>query len=295
MSLILSFYSRDAFKEFNLPSINNSDYEITILKDQFKLSEDLELSLEVMNGIWKIKERPSYNLIVQNDRYSVVELSDRLMVGINTTKGDLLSLIVSDTDSPFHAMSKYRINNVDLITIGKDPSNDIVYNFSGMVSRHHAEIRKTGGQVYIQNKSENGIYVNSVKIQDKIQLKFGDYINIIGLHMVYLGALLAIDTRKYRVAVNEQKLKKLVTPSREIKSATRTNKVLSPGKTTYRRAPRYVETVRNEKVDIEGPPPLPQEKNQSLFMSIGPSITMALPMLLGCSLMILSYRRSEEG
>lgn len=295
MSLILSFYSREAFREFNLPSINNSDHEITILKDQFKLSEDLELTLEVMNGKWKIKERPSYNLIVQNERYSEVELSDHLMVGINTLKGDLLSMIVSDTSSPFHSMSKYRINNVDLITIGREADNDIAYNFGGMVGRHHAEIRRNGQDVYIQNKSENGIYVNSVKIQNSIKLSFGDYINIIGLHMVYLGALLAIDTRKYKVIVNEQKLKKLTTPSHGLKPAARSNKTLSPGKTVYRRAPRYIESIRSEKISIEAPPQLPQEKNQSLFMTIGPSLTMALPMLLGCSLMIMSYRNQGMG
>ncbi len=293
MSLILSIYSKEAFKEFNLPSINNSDCEITILKDQFKLSDDLVLSLEVMNNIWKIKERPEYSLTVLKDRYSEVELSDRLMVGISTIKGDLLSLIVSDTDSPFHSMSKYRISNIDQITIGKDPSNDIVYNFGGMVSRHHAEIISSGGETYIRNMSDNGIYVNSVKIQDRVRLQFGDYINIIGLHMVYLGSLMAIDTKKYKVTVNESKLKRLSTASAAARKATRTNKVLSPGKTTYRRAPRYVESIRREKIEIEGPPPLPQEKNQSLFLTIGPAITMALPMLLGCSLMIMSY--SQQG
>ena len=295
MSLILSIYSREAFKEFNLPSINNSDYEITILKEQFKLSEDLELTLEVMNGVWKIKERPSYSLIVGKDRYSEVELSDPLMVGINTFRGDLLSMIVSDTDSPFHAMAKYRINNVDRITIGRDPGNDIVYDFEKMVARHHAEIRRNGADVYISNMSENGIYVNSSKKQGSVRLEFGDYINIVGLHMVYLGSLLAIDTGKSSVKVNEQKLRKLAMPPRRLKPALRSNKAISPGKKVYRRAPRYIESIRQEKIDIEAPPQMPQEKNQSLFMAIGPALTMSLPMLLGCSLMIMSYRNMDMG
>lgn len=45
MGVVLSVYTEAAFKEYILPSINNSDYEITLQGDYFQLQEDLELRL----------------------------------------------------------------------------------------------------------------------------------------------------------------------------------------------------------------------------------------------------------
>ena len=55
MSMILSIYSVNAFKEFLLPSINNADHTITLQKEFFDLKDDLAIKLEVLDGIWKLK------------------------------------------------------------------------------------------------------------------------------------------------------------------------------------------------------------------------------------------------
>ncbi len=291
MSLILSVYSQNAFKEFNLPSINNSDYEITIREDYFRLTEDIHIKLEVMDEVWKIRTGSGYRLFVKEQAYDNVELSDRLMVNIVTAGGGMLTLIASYVEDPFHAFNKYRISGLNEVTIGRDRTNDVVYDFGGMVGRSHAVIIREGNRVIIQNKSANGIYVNSARVDGSVELQFGDYINIIGLHMVFLGSLLAVDNKASAVSVNDRKLKK-INKSEIVRTDNRNTRLMSPGKTVYRRSPRYVEGVQHSKIDIEAPPQLPQENNQSLFLTIGPTLTMALPMALGCLLMVYSYKSS---
>jgi ABC-type multidrug transport system ATPase subunit/pSer/pThr/pTyr-binding forkhead associated (FHA) protein len=64
-----------------------------------------------------------------------------------------------------------------VITIGRDPSNDIVIP-AGVVSRHHAEIVNQGGALTIIDKnSVNGIYYQGHSIQQK-QLTHGDLFRI---------------------------------------------------------------------------------------------------------------------
>ena len=48
--------------------------------------------------------------------------------------------------------------------------------------------------------------------------------------------------------------------------------------------------LRTDPIEIEAPPAPKQEESRSLLATIGPSFTMALPMLLGCLLMIYSSR-----
>ena len=292
MSLIISAYSRDSFKEYSLPSINNSDYELVIKKDQLKLEKDLRITLEVMNNQWTVKGSQDYRLFVNNQRYDSVDLVNGLIMNIATRGNENVSMIISELTNPFHVFDKFRVSRSADISFGKDISNDVVFDFKG-VSRKHAVISRSGDNAYISCNSPNGIYVNSRRVDGLTELHFGDYINMIGLHVVYLGSVLAIDTNNAGVGVNETNLKKISHPPKK-SGGPQENREMSSGKTIYSRAPRHAENVDSSTIEIEGPPPMPEEKSQSLFMAVGPSITMALPMMLGCMLMVYSYSGADS-
>ena len=208
MSLSIAVYSKESFKEFILPSINNSDYELFIRKDQMKTQGDLRLVMEVVDNIWTVKGSKDYRLFVKESRYNTVDLMDGLVVNVVTKNNDNLTIISTEVEDPFHAYDKYRFSNQASITIGKDASNDISCDYLG-VSREHATIINDGGIAYIDCTSKNGLYINSVRVDGRCELSFGDYINVVGLHMMYLGSLLAIDTAGKGVNVNSSKLKKI--------------------------------------------------------------------------------------
>ena len=59
MSLVISVYSREAYREFLLPSINNADHSMVLHRSFFGLKEDLSIRLEILDGIWSQENMPS--------------------------------------------------------------------------------------------------------------------------------------------------------------------------------------------------------------------------------------------
>ena len=62
MGYVIAVYTKEAFKEFLLPSTNNADYDLVLHKDEFLLRADLHLQFEVMDNIWRICRGKQYRL-----------------------------------------------------------------------------------------------------------------------------------------------------------------------------------------------------------------------------------------
>jgi S-DNA-T family DNA segregation ATPase FtsK/SpoIIIE len=290
MNIILSVYTKIYFKEFLLPALNNSDYEVVLQKTIFQLNSDLHLKLEVLDNQWSIKEDDAYVINKGNIKYRNDYLSNNDILQLSTKYKENITIIVKYVPNCFHVYKKYKLNNIDKISIGRDSNNDIIYNYLGLISANHAQIVKKNESYYIINSSTNGVYVNSNRIDKEKELCFGDYINIIGLHMVYLGDYLALDD-KITIDINP-KLKSYSINDEETMILNESEET-SIGKTLYHRAPRNYEIIEEGTVEIEEPPQLNKAKKQPLFMMIGPSITMALPMMLGSFMMI--YASNSTG
>ena len=113
-----------------------------------------------------------------------------------------------------------------------------------------------------------------------------------GLHIVYMDEILAIDGDDKEILVSARKLRLYEDNSEETMLLPGHQKNLN-SKILYHRAPRNYESLEEDKIEIEGPPEKPKTKQEKLIASIGPSITMALPMLVGCMMMI--YATKTEG
>lgn len=296
MSTVLSVYTKDAFKEYLLPSLNNADYVITLYSGYFHLQADVQLKLEVLDHTWRIQPDTHYQVKKDDGshkgEYRGQPLKNNDILRVQTNYMEDMSIIVRDMASSFHVYTKFQLEGVGEITIGKRQENDIVYHQLGMVSGTHAKMEKTHRGYRILNSSPNGIYVNSMRVDKSMELTFGDYINIIGLHMVFLGDLLAIDTQTGQVQIGTEKLKEYV-PDEGRQASLHSDAPMSTGKTLYHRAPRNYVKLDADKIEIENPPQLNQTRKQPLFLTVGPAITMALPMLLGCMMMI--YASGSSG
>lgn len=292
MNIILSVYSENAFKEYQLPAINNSDYSIVLQKDFFRIHKNVNIKLEVLDGRWKLKNDKTYNLRINGERYcgQILKDMDKISVLIESEKE--ITIIVKYMEAVFHAYDKFDLRNVFSVTIGKDAENDIAYDYLRLVSRKHAIISKNGEGFKITSDSLNGTYVNSKRIDREQMLEFGDYINIMGLRMIYLVDCLAIDVKGSHAVINANKLKKIYFNIKQV-SQNDENIKYSTGKKMYHRAPRTLEEMPQETIVIEPPPVLNPSKKQPLFLTIGPSVTMALPMIMGT--MMMMYASADGG
>ena len=293
MGLVLAVYTKEAFKEYVMPAVNNADYSLVLNKNYFNLREDVHLEFEVINEVWKIKGGKNYRVYL--DKCEIQEntvLSDAEMFRILTWDKKQIYLMVRIRAGVFCAYEKYDIHRMSRVTIGEGENNFIKYDYRHLISREHAEIIRKGRDFAISSKSQNGLYVNSKYITGTEILHFGDYINVYGLHMVFLGAILAVDTTDPNVEVNGKYLIPMTIEATDENSAEETENEAGPVKTLFHRSPRIIEKIEQDPVEIEEPPKGMKSQKKPLLMTIGPSFTMAIPMLLGALLMVASSRTS---
>lgn len=283
MNVIISVYSKEAFREYQLPSVNNADYAITLRSDFFHLQKNQNLYLEVMDHTWSFKKDACYSIQKNGGSYEGHGLQDQDILNLHINGEKEIVLIVKYVTSVFHAYQKFLLSGVSQITIGEQAQNDISYDYMKLVSRKHAAIVRSGAGFKIINNSLNGTYVNSFRIEKERLLSPGACIDIMGLRMIYLGSCLAVDVAGSRAKINTAKLKQM--QDKQETAPRRSVNRLSVGKTVYHRSPRTFQELVQGAVEIEMPPQKSEDKMSPLILTAGPSITMALPMAAGCLLM----------
>ncbi|MBQ9118480.1 MAG: FHA domain-containing protein, partial [Lachnospiraceae bacterium] len=193
MNTVLWIYTYGAFGEILLPAENNADLKVVLKKDVYELIDDVSLELEVEGKEWHLKESEKYRFVKKNGIKDDV-LRNEDVIGIET-ENERFSIIVRKNEESFSVLQKYDISAMGTVSIGQEQNNHIIYQFLGLVSRHHAVIQKTAKGVFVRDISGgdneqgkgNGVFVNFKKIAGIYELKIGDCINIFGLKIVYFG------------------------------------------------------------------------------------------------------------
>lgn len=296
MVTILSVFTSSSFKEIRLPNVVNTDFSFILYKKIHNLNEDVEIQLENIDGRWFFLKNNHYIVMKETENYEGKEILNQDMLQLYTEFSENITIIVKEVEYSISVFDKYNIKNVSEITIGKNEDMDICFNYEGLVSRNHARLYRTqDGQWILENQSVNGMYVNSVLVTQSMPLKFGDYISFTDLHMMILGDCIAIDRANSTIIVNEKKLIPIESKAEKTKEPSvlkEDKKFVKDGMILLRRSPRNIEKIYSDVINIEEPPEEEKIKKQSIFMTIGPSFTMAIPMLLGSMLMIYSSKAS---
>ncbi|MCM1539158.1 MAG: type VII secretion protein EssC [bacterium] len=292
MSTILSAYTQNAYCEFLLPAVNNTDHEIVLKREIFGMTDDVVLKLEIINKEWFLKNTESYGYTVQTGSAHGA-LKDGDILTILERGGAKISLIVRETEYYFSVFQKFMISSIDIITIGSGEENQIVYQNLSLVSRQHAALRKTSQGLLLQDISSNGTFVNRKRAGASQILEVGDTINIYGLKMVYLGEILAVCAPKENAYLADDKLP--VYRQRELPNGSTGKVAVTKEKKYFHRAPRNYMKLETDSIEIEAPPNPKEESKKPLWMVIGPSFTMMLPMLAGSILTIIGASSKGNG
>ena len=155
------------------------------------------------------------------------------------------------------------------------------------ISGSHAELNKQQERWILNDRSANGVFVNDIRVHGSRVLEFGDHINIWGLHMVYLGKMLAVHQCP-NLKLDFSVLKNF--DFRTIEPKIDPAEPLHSEKVFYHRSPRNMESLDTDTIEIEAPPAPGEEEEMPLIMLIGPSLTMMLPMMMGSGMAIISSR-----
>lgn len=283
MNYILMVYTDQACKEFALPNIDNANHEIVIAGETFGFSDDCKVYMEIVDGQWSFLEDYRYQ----------IKGKDKKAYGVPLVNGDVFEIamrnignaviIVVESDTYLQVYRKYNIAYSSDVTIGKDENNSIVYSFFELVSRRHARIYRNQQGMVIEDTSSNGVFVNDKRMRGMKQLEFCDRINIFGLHLIYLGDILGICSLN-EMTINNSMMKPYEMPDDTMVGVGRNYKM---PKEYFHRAPRNLLNLYTDDIEIEPAPDAKKEKKKPLLMTLGPSFTMAIPMMMGSMMMVL--------
>lgn len=283
--MIIVVFGSDVYKEYLLPNLMDAEYSVTLENSVFHLNKDIELLMEVDAGGWKFLPSGQYRIQRMDGGASETYISQGEIDRLTTQGNEHLELIAADSHPGFLVMQKFDLSGTSRITIGNKEDNTICYNFQKLISGYHGILERRADGFYIQDTSANGIFCGHKKIRGSRRLKFGDCINIFGLQLIYLEQMLAVGTNYGELKIRTEELVPFLMETWTPGTHSSREEIVY-----FNRSPRNLPVILSEKVEIEGPPAPRNVTKKPMFLTIGPAFTMAIPMLLGCSMAVLSSR-----
>ena len=294
MSLVLSIYSEKAFREVSLPEKSSDKVEILIRKDLFILDTDIVLSLEYSGEQWILSAENS-NILErtpsgQKQCGKAVALRENMNLSILTYRGSGITVIAEDRSEPFAPYRKYPLYGIQQIRVGNGRNERMeIACDSGFVSGRHCMLRFQSGKAMLTDTSTNGTFVNFRRVYGNTMLRYGDSIRIMQLHIIYLGNCIAVNSAPgVSVALRPA-------AAAELPRFAAAGDETGEGKILFHRSPRNLKKLVTEPFEIEAPPEPQNSEPQPLAMLIGPSLTMALPMVLTSGISIWASRQTGTG
>lgn len=263
--MILYFHFQNYLYEYPLPACNDR-------RVRLNLSEELgdalgTVEFEVWDHVWHIVSGPEVALTMDARPVEdhVLQAGDI----INGRIGDgrtAFAMTVHAVDQSHTSYQKYDITGKDTLEIGGDGGSDIRIQDT-YISGRHATLSREGADVVLCDHSTNGTYVQNRRVNGRYKLDLMDVIYITGVKIVFMGDFLAINQPEKRTV----RLPRYSPPA--------AGEARDEDEASLIRSPRMLEPLDTEAVELESPPAPNQQRQQPIIFTVGPAVTMPLPIL----------------
>ena len=195
-----------------------------------------------------------------------------------------LGIIFSECTKMDGAFRKLLFPKEHAVSVGRDGNCTLAVRQDILtVSKKQCVFQKDrDGVCRFTNLSKNGTHLNNTKAGMDVvskKLRFGDTVTLAdGMKIVFLGDYLAVNHIGDFVKVGLQSAEPPVLKVREDSTEERSVQI------QFHRSPRFLWKAEDSPVKIEPPIEKQAQKNQPLWLTLGPSTTMVLPMLMGSAL-----------
>jgi len=269
MNYSLTVYLKNGVQEIFLPSVQNRAVTIDLNRDLTEKNTETSLSLDVFDGIWTI--RPNGHVLFDTPHTLCDGL--RIDAAIRDTDEKIV-VFVEELDLGRTNFQKYYVTSGVPITVGSDRNNMISYNSNELVSSRHLTIEPSPAGATLVDMSRNGSFINGVHVNSRRTLSYGDAIYVFGLKIIWLDEFIAVNLPKCGCVISG------LIQAAEQPDGSGEPEAASPDE-YYSRSPRRMPNLDEETIEIDAPPGPSQRRKQPLWMTIGPSLTMVLPMGVG--------------
>lgn len=192
MSIMITAYGQKAFYEAGIP-MGVTQYEMELAGEITGLTENISLRLEFSNQVWYLRNTESYTTVKQRG-IADGPLADGDFLVLTDKFGGKLTLLIRETGSTLPAYRRFELAGAQLVGVGSEANNQIIYQYQGLVSGQHTVFQRVPGGMRVQNSGSNGTYVNGRRITQPKDLIFGDCVDVFGLKMVYVGDALLVSS-----------------------------------------------------------------------------------------------------
>jgi len=285
MSFVLTVHLLQGVQEIFLPSVQNRAISIDLNRELTGRDTEASLTLDVFDSVWTI--RPNNHMRFLEPKI----LTDGLRVNATMiASGDEIVIFVDELDVKQTKFMKFHVEPNSSITVGAGEHSTICYSMKNLVSgktpgQHHLTIEATAAGAELIDTSMNGSFVNCRRVNGRQKLKYGDTIYVFGLKLIWLGTV---------IAVSRSRNGSLVTGLRpvELTGQLRYESETPAEDEYYSRSPRRMPKMDTEPVELDAPPGPGNRRRQPLWMTIGPSLSMVLPMGIGILFTTMAARGS---
>ena len=279
-------YNKYAFSEVVINDSAQEPFIFTLDRGQYHLTKDIIVKMMRMDDSWVFMPNPEYD-VLRGDQ-SVVEkkLQTGDVLSIRTKSGEAVLAQIENDCTEIPQTVKYILNKeVRHHSIGSNSGCAISIDGIPSIKGNVGTIDFVGNNKTIDWAFTpirgSACYLNGTFLEKQTVLKYGDKLDFLGLRIIFLGEVLAIEkpvNSKVRVqskldVADEETLNWLASISVYASDEDST--------TLFSPAPRVITETPMEELEVEGPPAPASQHKQSLINTIGPSFTLVIPMLLG--------------
>ncbi|HAV00656.1 MAG TPA: hypothetical protein DCW47_05625 [Lachnospiraceae bacterium] len=259
--------------------------EVTIEKQAFLLKKSLRIGLSFDTDSLVATFISGFGQELTREPLVIAEDS---FVRLTSGKGELLYLGAFFSEG--ENIRRFSISGIESISLGRRTKHTLSAARQNLWSRDHLLIERDRDGFYLRTLGTNGCYVNREYIEKDTLKKLGysDEIIVPGLKLIWLKDSILVSELSFRkndpglfIRLEEMPLSK---PD-EITSAAICNE--------FHPIPRIVKRLDISRIELDAPPVKQEIRQESVLLALGPSFTMAVPMILGSGLAI--YGSQNKG
>lgn len=262
LTVFLHFYTDRVYIRKNFVFYPGERHEIFLTAESLKTAFPLVVVVKKEKELWRLNER---TICQENICILKTEAEEEIMAVISERKKRLMPC------------EKLVLPNKMEIRIGKDYKNEIFYDSFTFIRDCHMQIFQTEEGAVIEGVTKEegsnaGIYINGKVLEGRVLLMPGDEIALLGLSLIYLpGWIVAASYYgTLRTAIRKECLPVIAEGKKEA----------VPWAGTIRQGTAPDGEIVTKEIEILLPEKEGRLSNQSLFLTLGPSATMVIPMLL---------------
>ncbi len=254
------------------------------IEGSFWLTDELNnnnniVNIEAVNGKWIMKENDDTKIIYGNSYTSSVEIMHNYFYFLDYNGKKMLLYSENILDN---TVKYYKVNENTSISIGKDTTQDIIYENSYITNNYLILTYNSDGWSIKITKTSN-VYINdSLLLNYDKKLNYGDKLFVLGLKITLYKGMISINNPSNFVTYTNNKLTEFEFSYSEL---AKTNVLESDqikeidyysDQDYFFKKPRMRRFIESYDLALTQPPQKQEKQEMPLILTLGPMLTMAV-------------------